>query len=100
MFGEYTNKSLQTSQQSAVHHNHLVFFSVFAFIICIKALRLVKIKLNRCTLPGPSNRIFDMEINFWAVECSVSWINFKGEVFLFQCILQRSLCFLPEFRST
>ena len=39
-----------------------------------KRMRQLEVKLDRTTLPGSSDRIFQMEVNLRSVECAVSFI--------------------------
>ena len=47
-------------------------------ILKLKALRHIEIELNRSHLVIAFERIADIEIDFWAIECAIAWVDFIG----------------------
>jgi hypothetical protein len=98
MFNQNTDKTLNAAKDHTVNHDGPVFFTVGTNVIDIKTLRHLEIKLNGTALPGPANAVFQVEINFGAVEGAVTFVYFIRAVpGVVKCLPQGIGCQVPFF---
>ena len=102
MLSDNRDKPLQTSQDRSVDHDwsrgwlvriRRLFRST---VLQIKPFGKLEIQLNRGTLEGPLQGVFDGNIYLGTVERSISWINLPfSRVVLFERFCE--LLFMPVF---
>src|SRR5699024_11069643 len=74
-----TDKSLDRTEYHTVDHDRSVLLSVCSCILQFKPQRQLEVKLDGSALPGSSDGVFQMEINLWSVESSVSFVYNIGQ---------------------
>ena len=96
MFGDNSDKSLQTTKDGAVDHDwscrclvRSLFIVIRVTILQIESVRELEVKLDSCTLERPLESIRDRNIDFGPVEGPIAGVEFplpRG-VFI-KCTLQ------------
>lgn len=83
-------------------HLLLLHFSIIftCSILQIESLREVEIKLYGTALVLSFVGIIKFDIDFWAIECAIARVNFKGFAELFQAFLKLLLSIVPHVKRT
>jgi len=81
------------------------FFLVFNLIRCqlvlqIESIWKLEIKLNSSTLMFSFQCIVKLDINFWSVKCTITWIYFPRSSKFIQSFSQLCFCFIPSRHLT
>ena len=80
MLNQNADEAFDRAEHHAVNHNRAVFLAVRADIFRFKALRQLEVELNGAALPGAPERIFQMEVDFRAVESTVTLVDHIGKL--------------------
>ena len=75
MLDQDSDKPLNGTKCYTMNHNRTVLFSVCSDIFQLKPLGHLKIQLDGSALPGPSDGIYQMEINFRPIKRTVPLIH-------------------------
>ena len=97
MFGQDADEPLDGTKYHAVNHDRPVFLSIRSHIFRFKTHRKLEIQLDRAALPGPSDGIFQMEIDFRAVKCPVAFIYHIVQAQFVQRLSQTVRSHFPVF---
>src|SRR5215475_1611750 len=87
-------------------HDDAMVSVVGSDIFEIETLRHHVVELNRGALPFPPNRIGDVDVDFWPIERSITFVQLVRDTGPIECLFQLSLSFIPrldfaeEFRRT
>jgi hypothetical protein len=74
-----------------MYHDRAMFLAIFADVGHVEAFRHEHIQLDGTALPGTADGVFDVEVQFRAVECAVAFVDdWKGCGVFFDDITQAS----------
>ena len=69
-------------------HNRTVFLSVFPGVFAVEFFRQLHIQLNGAALPGTADGVLQMEVDLWAVESAVAFVDNVIQMIGFQRFAQ------------
>ena len=79
MLDQHAEKSLDRSEQRAMHHHRLMTSAVLAHILQLKARGQVEVKLHGRKLPQASQNVDELHVDLGAVECRLAREGLEGE---------------------
>ena len=97
MLDQDTKKPLDRSEQRAMDHHGPMRFVVFTDVFKLKSFRQIEIPLHGAKLPQTANRIFDLEIDFWAIESCLAFNPLVFNSTRLETGRQSLLCLFPIF---
>ena len=77
LLDQNSNETLQTAHNRAMQHDGEMAGSIFAHVFGVKALRHVRVDLNRAALPFATDRVFQRVFDLGAVESALARQIFK-----------------------
>ena len=95
-----TDKALNGTIYYTVNHNWTMLLAILTDISQIKLLWQLHIQLNGTALPGTTNRILQMEVDFWTIERTITLVDNIVQSTMIQGILQAIGSQLPHFIGT
>ena len=78
-------------------HDRTVFLAIFADVSHVEAFRHEHIELDGTALPGTADGVFQVEVQFRAVECAVAFVDDVRDVAFFDDIMQGLGSQFPDF---
>src|SRR5689334_11673591 len=75
MLNQGSRKAFQATENGAVDHDRLLGLTVFIGVFQLKPVWQVEIELDGGTLPGPPNGVFQLEVDFRPVKCSIARVH-------------------------
>ena len=95
MLGNNTDKSFDTAEYNSVYHNGTVLFTVCAGVLKLKSFGKLEVKLNSTALPGSSDTVTEMEVQFRTVECAVTFVKYIILAHIGNSSFKRFFCVFP-----
>ena len=95
MLNQNPDKPLNGTERYPMNHDWTMFLTICPNIFQIKPLRHLEIQLNRSTLPGSANRIYQMEVNLRSIESAVPLIDYIVQSQLAKSSTKPLGCHLP-----
>jgi hypothetical protein len=65
---QHAKKSLDRSEERAMHHHRLMALAVFAHVLKLEARRQIEVELHRRKLPQASENVDELDVDLRAVE--------------------------------
>ncbi len=81
-----------------MHHQRLMPRAVFADVLEIEARRQIEIELHGGELPGPADRVNQLDVDLRSVECRFALDALEGNLQPVERGFQRAGCTIPVFR--
>ncbi len=78
----------------------LLLGSIFVLILQVKPNRLLKVDLDSSALVLSLQSIKDLNVDLWAIECTITVVKGPGPAKFVQGILKSCLCNIPLFLGT
>ena len=99
MLDKYAEESLEGTHECPMDHDGGVFRPVFPDIRHLEPVRVVEIYLDRRALPGSTEHILDLDVDFRAVEDPFPGVYLVGELFALKGPLECLLRLRPVVRG-
>src|SRR5712692_501061 len=97
MLDQHAEESFDRSEQRPMHHHGPMGLVVFADVLQFESFRQIEIPLHCAELPQAPNRIFDLEIDFRAIERRFAFHALVINAASIQCRSQRTFSLRPIF---
>jgi hypothetical protein len=81
---EYGDKTLVRAVDGAVHHHRSMRLTVLTDVLQLETLRHLEIQLRRIELPGATQGILNVDVDFWSIEGALTGLDFIRQPVLLQ----------------